>query len=89
MPVKPNPTQARAAVEEGVRIFETAGNNRALPYQMVETSTRTNLSNIFRRVPPRINYSNVAGPLIKFFKSQGCFVIHKCTTIRHAKVCVI
>ncbi|KAF8688891.1 ketol-acid reductoisomerase, partial [Rhizoctonia solani] len=25
------------------------------------------------------------GPLIKFFKSQGCFVIHKCTTIRHAK----
>ncbi|QRW17857.1 Nitronate monooxygenase [Rhizoctonia solani] len=47
------PFGARAAVEEGVRIFETAGNN--------------------------------PGPLIKFFKSQGCFVIHKCTTIRHAK----
>ncbi|KAI0346401.1 inosine monophosphate dehydrogenase [Trametopsis cervina] len=44
---------ARIAVEEGVRIFETAGNN--------------------------------PGPLIKFFKSQGCIVIHKCTTIRHAK----
>ncbi|KAF8599687.1 inosine monophosphate dehydrogenase [Ceratobasidium sp. AG-I] len=44
---------ARAAVEEGIRIFETAGNN--------------------------------PGPLIKFFKSQGCVVIHKCTTIRHAK----
>ncbi|KAF9221504.1 inosine monophosphate dehydrogenase [Gyrodon lividus] len=44
---------ARAAVEEGVRIFETAGNN--------------------------------PGKLIKFFKSQGCIVIHKCTTIRHAK----
>ncbi|KAI0716406.1 inosine monophosphate dehydrogenase [Earliella scabrosa] len=44
---------ARAAVEEGVRVFETAGNN--------------------------------PGPLIKFFKSQGCIVIHKCTTIRHAK----
>ncbi|KAL1711162.1 hypothetical protein EV121DRAFT_285115 [Schizophyllum commune] len=44
---------ARAAVEEGVRIFETAG--------------------------------NAPGPLIKFFKSQGCIVIHKCTTIRHAK----
>ncbi|KAF9267462.1 inosine monophosphate dehydrogenase [Marasmius fiardii PR-910] len=44
---------ARAAVEEGVRIFETAGNN--------------------------------PGPLIKFFKSQGCIVLHKCTTIRHAK----
>ncbi|KAF8644516.1 hypothetical protein AX16_008393 [Volvariella volvacea WC 439] len=44
---------ARAAVEEGVKIFETAGNN--------------------------------PGPLIKFFKSNGCIVIHKCTTIRHAK----
>ncbi|KAG5716732.1 Nitronate monooxygenase [Termitomyces sp. T112] len=44
---------ARVAVEEGVRIFETAGNN--------------------------------PGPLIKFFKSNGCIVLHKCTTIRHAK----
>ncbi|KAG8935413.1 hypothetical protein FRC01_000020 [Tulasnella sp. 417] len=48
---------ARVAVGEGIRIFETAGNN--------------------------------PGPLIKFFKastaSEGCFVIHKCTTIRHAK----
>ncbi|PPQ77486.1 hypothetical protein CVT25_011356 [Psilocybe cyanescens] len=44
---------ARAAVEEGVRIFETAGNN--------------------------------PGPLIKYFKSKGCIVVHKCTTVRHAK----
>ncbi|KAF4617704.1 hypothetical protein D9613_005816 [Agrocybe pediades] len=44
---------ARAAVEEGVKIFETAGNN--------------------------------PGPLIKYFKNNGCVVIHKCTTIRHAK----
>ncbi|KAI0676521.1 inosine monophosphate dehydrogenase [Trametes maxima] len=44
---------ARVAVEEGVKVFETAGNN--------------------------------PGPLIKFFKSKGCIVIHKCTTIRHAK----
>ncbi|KAI0073191.1 inosine monophosphate dehydrogenase [Panus rudis PR-1116 ss-1] len=44
---------ARAAVEEGVKIFETAGNN--------------------------------PGPLIQYFKEQGCIVIHKCTTIRHAK----
>ncbi|KAH7920986.1 inosine monophosphate dehydrogenase [Leucogyrophana mollusca] len=44
---------ARAAVEEGVKIFETAGNS--------------------------------PGKLIKYFKSQGCIVIHKCTTIRHAK----
>ena len=45
---------ARAAVEEGVKIFETAGNN--------------------------------PGSLIKYFKENGCIVIHKCTTIRHAKV---
>ncbi|EGO23592.1 hypothetical protein SERLADRAFT_469665 [Serpula lacrymans var. lacrymans S7.9] len=44
---------ARAAVEEGVKIFETAGNS--------------------------------PGKLIKYFKSEGCIVIHKCTTIRHAK----
>jgi len=44
---------ARAALEEGVKIFETAGNN--------------------------------PGPLIKFFKQNGCIVLHKCTTIRHAK----
>jgi len=44
---------ARAAVEEGVTIFETAGNN--------------------------------PGPLIKYFKDNNCTVIHKCTTIRHAK----
>ncbi|XP_006462737.1 hypothetical protein AGABI2DRAFT_224327 [Agaricus bisporus var. bisporus H97] len=44
---------SRAAVEEGVKIFETAGNN--------------------------------PGPLIKYFKENGCIVIHKCTTIRHAK----
>lgn len=44
---------ARAAFEEGVRVFETAGNN--------------------------------PGPFIKFFKENGCIVIHKCTSIRHAK----
>ncbi|KAF8908881.1 hypothetical protein CPB84DRAFT_1813153 [Gymnopilus junonius] len=44
---------ARAAVEEGVKIFETAGSN--------------------------------PGELIKYFKSNGCIVVHKCTTIRHAK----
>lgn len=44
---------ARVAVEEGVKIFETAGNN--------------------------------PGKLIEFFKFHGCIVIHKCTTIRHAK----
>ncbi|KAL9711024.1 hypothetical protein Ac2012v2_005564 [Leucoagaricus gongylophorus] len=43
----------RAAVEEGVKIFETAGNNPA--------------------------------PLIKYLKQNNCIVIHKCTTIRHAK----
>lgn len=29
---------------------------------------------------------SVAGPLIKYFKSNNCVVIHKCTTIRHAQV---
>ncbi|KAJ6619429.1 2-nitropropane dioxygenase [Mycena sp. CBHHK59/15] len=44
---------ARAAVEEGVSVFETAGHS--------------------------------PGELIKYFKQNGCIVIHKCTTIRHAK----
>ncbi|KDQ62397.1 hypothetical protein JAAARDRAFT_30301 [Jaapia argillacea MUCL 33604] len=44
---------ARVAVEEGVKIFETAGNN---PKQLVQ-----------------------------YLKSNGCIVLHKCTTIRHAK----
>ncbi|TDL20295.1 inosine monophosphate dehydrogenase [Rickenella mellea] len=44
---------AKAAVEEGVRIFETAGNN--------------------------------PGPLITYFKSNDCIIIHKCTSIRHAQ----
>lgn len=44
---------ARAAVEEGVKIFETAGHS--------------------------------PGELIKYFKANGCIVLHKCTTIRHAK----
>jgi hypothetical protein len=61
---------ARAAVAEGVTIFETAGNNRKwksnLAIERAQTST--------------------AGPLIKYFKDSGCIVIHKCTTIRHAKV---
>ncbi|KAF7299098.1 2-nitropropane dioxygenase [Mycena indigotica] len=44
---------ARAAVEEGVKIFETAGNN--------------------------------PGQLIKYLKENKAIIIHKCTTIRHAK----
>ncbi|KAJ7843770.1 putative 2-Nitropropane dioxygenase [Mycena olivaceomarginata] len=47
---------ARAAVEEGVTIFETAGNR--------------------------------PGKLIKYFKPNGCVVIHKCTTIRHPQSAV-
>ncbi|CAD6893163.1 unnamed protein product [Tilletia controversa] len=42
----------RAALEEGVRIFETAGHN--------------------------------PGAIIKLVKEQNAYVIHKCTTIRHA-----
>ncbi|KAN0066528.1 hypothetical protein ACQY0O_000622 [Thecaphora frezii] len=43
----------RAALEEGCRIFETAGYN--------------------------------PGPVIKLAKQYGAFVIHKCTSVRHAK----
>ncbi|KAF8315492.1 putative 2-Nitropropane dioxygenase [Cantharellus anzutake] len=43
----------RAAIEEDVRIFETAGNN--------------------------------PGPVIKYLKQNAAIVLHKCTTIRHAK----
>lgn len=43
---------ARAALEEGVRIFETAGSS--------------------------------PGPIIKLLKDSGAYVIHKCTSIRHA-----
>ena len=58
---------ARAAVEEGVKVFETAGNNRKSSFALGR--------HLFRRYidPPR-----AAGPLIKFFKQNGCIVIHKC-----------
>jgi len=46
----------KVAVEENVKIFETAGNN--------------------------------PGPLVKYLKSNRCIVLHKCTTIRHAKAAV-
>lgn len=44
---------AKAAVESGIRIIETAGHS--------------------------------PGQLIKYLKANNCIVIHKCTTIRHAK----
>jgi NADH:quinone reductase (non-electrogenic) len=59
----------KAAVEEGVRIFETAGNNRT---SCLITSTET------KQVS--------ANKIIAYLKEQQCVVIHKCTTIRHAKV---
>ena len=62
---------ARVAVEEGVRIFETAGNSRECIFP-VAANCQTK--------------SDLAGHLIKYFKSHGCIVIHKCVSIRHAKV---
>ena len=50
------PGYARAIIDEGIRIVETAGNS--------------------------------PGPVIKMFKDAGCTVLHKCTTIRHAKSAV-
>jgi len=63
---------ARAAVEEGVRIFETAGSNRKLSSVIAWCITEFPC--------------HQAGPFIKYFKNNGCIVIHKCTTIRHGKV---
>lgn len=28
---------------------------------------------------------NNPGPIVKYLKSQGAIVLHKCTTVRHAK----
>ena len=30
-----------------------------------------------------------AKPFIEYFKKNGCIIIHKCTSIRHAKVSTI
>jgi len=65
---------ARAAVEEGVKIFETAGNNRMSSFYFVNWQMNRTVDDF------------LAGPLIRYFKSEGCYVIHKCTTIKHAKV---
>jgi hypothetical protein len=67
---------ARAAVEEGVKIFETAGHNR-----MFLCATNASDTNNYG---PRLQF--IAGPLIKYFKVNNCIILHKCTTIRHAKV---
>ena len=56
---------ARAAVEEGIRVFETAGNNRQSPL----------CSRLFFFVGID---GRTAGPLIRYFKQNGCVVIHKC-----------
>jgi hypothetical protein len=64
---------ARAAVEEGVKIIETAGSNRKLidrSFDCVVTEFST-----FE-----------AKPFIEYFKKNGCIIIHKCTSIRHGKV---
>lgn len=55
---------ARVAVEEGIKVFETAGNNRE--FHM--------LCAILVYESPTLT----AGPLIKYFKSNDCIVMHKC-----------
>ena len=58
---------AKAAIEEGITIFETAGNNREFSFHSV-FPLRSNGMLIY----------GIAGPLIKYFKQMGCIVIHKC-----------
>lgn len=65
----------RAAVEEGVRIFETAGNNRKVSPLM---GNRIQLNITCGRA--------IAKMVIAYLKGEGCTIIHKCTNIRHAKV---
>ena len=57
---------ARAAVEEGVRVFETAGNNR----EFLVARVIIHSDEVFMRA--------LAGPFVKYFKQNGCTVIHKC-----------
>jgi len=63
----------------GSCLSKTAGNNRE--------STRLSFDLPRRASLPRLNlppFLPAAGTLIKYLKSQGCYIIHKCTTIRHA-----
>ena len=63
---------ARAAVEEGVKIIETAGSNRKLIMSCIWVDTEFSALE--------------AKPFIEYFKKNGCIIIHKCTSIRHAMV---
>ena len=66
----------RAAVEEGVRIFETAGNNRK--YLSAHWQQNSAQHYTIARA--------IAKMVIAYLKGEGCTIIHKCTNIRHAKV---
>lgn len=69
-----------SALTDLVAAIQTAGNNRASPARISDT---TSPSDPF--LARRSCRSSLAGPLIKYLKSRGCYIIHKCTTIRHAK----
>jgi nitronate monooxygenase len=60
---------AKAIIEEGVKVVETAGNNRKL---------------IIFILFSLLTYKKKAGKYIKMFKAAGVTVLHKCTAIRHA-----
>jgi NAD(P)H-dependent flavin oxidoreductase YrpB (nitropropane dioxygenase family) len=68
---------ARAAVEEGVKIIETAGSNRKLCF----TCNLIVLGGYLVAIE--------AKPFIEYFKKNGCIIIHKCTSIKHAKVSML
>jgi hypothetical protein len=57
---------------------------RFLKLREIAVRNRRRYCSIYRVDPFRI----IAGKLIKYFKSNGCVVIHKCTTIRHPQSAV-
>lgn len=65
---------ARAALEEGVDIFETAGNNRRFITLCIADKIAKPLIDYIRTYKA----DNSKGPIPKRF------IIHKCVTIKHA-----
>lgn len=61
----------KAIIEEGIKVVETAGNNRKY-------------ESFFLNFIILIYCTKLAGKYIKMFKEAGIVVLHKCTSIRHA-----
>ena len=79
---------ARVAVEEGVRIFETAGNNpgELIGYLKKEGAWRRYLLQAHSRgfLTFLLAFFPLVSHALPLRSSVGCYVIHKLTQIRHA-----